>query len=676
MQFQNPWFLLSLIFLTIPIIVHLFNFRKYQKVYFTNIKLIKELLQDTQKASELKKKLILASRLLVVLFIILAFVQPYFSNQNNLQSGKNIVSIYIDNSMSMGAYQEQKTVLDIAKNYGKDIVNQYGNRAQYHILTNDFLNSRLEPISFQDAINEISKITISPKSKKLSEVFEKQKKLLLNENAEQSKLFWISDFQKNQLQSFQTKPYSVEAIQIENTKIENDYIDSIWLNANIYKIGEDAQIVVKTVRQNKENPSKLGIDFKLNNKIKSSKEVSFDADFRLDTFSFKILNNGWNDISIEIKDPSIIEDNTYFLSFYVSPKPKVSIINGNYISKYLDYAFLTDQNFEISNISFNGINPSVIQNTSLLVLNQIQDFTNNDIQKMNEILKVGKNIAIFLPPDLDIYRYNTFLKNIGAATIIEKSNLSTNIKNINIQDPLLKDIFTKLENNLDLPKVDLYYTLQKNATLRSDVLLSLENGYAFLVKYHQTGAGNIFVFTSPPNSEYNRFVNSSLFAPIMFKIGNFSQNYYHNAYLINDNTNIQLPITPSFKDRIFYLRGNEMELIPPQRQIGNILNCSLGNEIQKDGFYILEDAKKENQFHLALNYDRKESQLIYAAASELKNMYQDIQVKTETGKYKSEILNQSDFEPSKWMAIFALLFIFIEILLIIFFDQIIKKSGK
>jgi hypothetical protein len=119
-----------------------------------------------------------------------------------------------------------------------------------------------------------------------------------------------------------------------------------------------------------------------------------------------------------------------------------------------------------------------------------------------------------------------------------------------------------------------------------------------------------------------------------------------------------------------------MELIPPQRQIGNILNCSLGNEIQKDGFYILEDAKKENQFHLALNYDRKESQLIYTSASELKNMYQDIQVKTETGKYKSEILNQSDFEPSKWMAIFALLFIFIEILLIIFFDQIIKKSGK
>jgi uncharacterized coiled-coil protein SlyX len=122
-------------------------------------------------------------------------------------------------------------------------------------------------------------------------------------------------------------------------------------------------------------------------------------------------------------------------------------------------------------------------------------------------------------------------------TIIEKSNLSTKIKNINIQDPLLKDIFTKLENNLDLPKVDLYYTLQKNATLRSDVLLSLENGYPFLVKYHQTGAGNIFVFTSPPNSEYNRFVNSSLFAPIMFKIGNFSQNYYQNAYLINDNTN-------------------------------------------------------------------------------------------------------------------------------------------
>ena len=37
MQFLSPLFLIGLAAVAVPIVVHLFNFRRYKKVYFSNV---------------------------------------------------------------------------------------------------------------------------------------------------------------------------------------------------------------------------------------------------------------------------------------------------------------------------------------------------------------------------------------------------------------------------------------------------------------------------------------------------------------------------------------------------------------------------------------------------------------------------------------------------------------
>lgn len=54
MQFQYPALLWSLLALAIPIIVHLFQLRKFQKVAFTNIALLKKISFQTRKVHNLK----------------------------------------------------------------------------------------------------------------------------------------------------------------------------------------------------------------------------------------------------------------------------------------------------------------------------------------------------------------------------------------------------------------------------------------------------------------------------------------------------------------------------------------------------------------------------------------------------------------------------------------------
>ena len=102
MQFKHPEILYFLFLLLIPILVHLFQFRKFKKEYFTNVRFLKSISIQTRKSSQLKKWLLLACRLLLLFCLILAFAQPFFDAKDS-QNRSNETYIILDNSFSMQA---------------------------------------------------------------------------------------------------------------------------------------------------------------------------------------------------------------------------------------------------------------------------------------------------------------------------------------------------------------------------------------------------------------------------------------------------------------------------------------------------------------------------------------------------------------------------------------------
>jgi hypothetical protein len=102
MQFKHPEILYFLFLLVIPVLVHLFQLRKFKKEYFTNVKLLKELAIQTRKSSKIKKYLLLASRLLLLASLILAFAQPFFKAIDS-ENKNNELFVVVDNSFSMQA---------------------------------------------------------------------------------------------------------------------------------------------------------------------------------------------------------------------------------------------------------------------------------------------------------------------------------------------------------------------------------------------------------------------------------------------------------------------------------------------------------------------------------------------------------------------------------------------
>src|ERR1700749_31643 len=99
MHFLYPAFFFALLSLAIPVLVHLFNFRRYQKVYFSNVQFLKQINEQQSSRRNLKERLILAARLLALFFLVMAFARPYISGKNDPNSSaQHVVSVFLDNS--------------------------------------------------------------------------------------------------------------------------------------------------------------------------------------------------------------------------------------------------------------------------------------------------------------------------------------------------------------------------------------------------------------------------------------------------------------------------------------------------------------------------------------------------------------------------------------------------
>ncbi|MEO0046174.1 MAG: hypothetical protein RL705_1365, partial [Bacteroidota bacterium] len=144
MQFKYPVILYFLFLLAIPILVHLFQLRRFKKEYFTNVQFLKELSIQTRKSSTIKKWLLLFTRLLLLTCLILAFAQPFFTAKESMKA-TNEMYIILDNSYSMQAKGQKGELL---KRAVQDLLEHTPEAQHFSLITNSetFWNTDIKSI--------------------------------------------------------------------------------------------------------------------------------------------------------------------------------------------------------------------------------------------------------------------------------------------------------------------------------------------------------------------------------------------------------------------------------------------------------------------------------------------------------------------------------------------------
>ena len=193
MNFLFPTFLFGLSAIAIPIIIHLFNFRKYKKIYFTNVQFLKELKQESDSKSKLKEWIILLLRILAITCLVFAFAQPFIPSDKKVSLGQKIVSVYVDNSFSMENINKKGTLLENAKQYATSIVNSYNSNDKFQLITNDFEGKHQRLLTKEEFLSQLEEVKISSSIKQINDVINRQQDFLRLNNCKNKHIFLLSD---------------------------------------------------------------------------------------------------------------------------------------------------------------------------------------------------------------------------------------------------------------------------------------------------------------------------------------------------------------------------------------------------------------------------------------------------------------------------------------------------
>ena len=328
MKFVYPEFLFALFAIAIPILIHLFNFRKFKKIYFSNVEFLKEVQQETQSKSQLKHLLILLSRILAIAFLVLAFAQSFIPISNTVKANQNnVVGIYIDNSFSMESVGENGTLLNEAKNKAIEVVNSYRSTDKFILITNSFKAGDQRLLSNEETIDKIEEVTISSSSRNLSTIYSRNRDAINSSEIENKAFYIFSDFQKSTADFKKIKADTIintYILPVKSTAINNLYVDSCWFNTPTHLINQNENLNVR-IKNNSENdleniPLKLFINNQ--NVVPSSFTIKAKGE-TIVTLNYRNKTSGIQHGRVEITDSPIIMDDIFYFSYNISENIKI-----------------------------------------------------------------------------------------------------------------------------------------------------------------------------------------------------------------------------------------------------------------------------------------------------------------------------------------------------------------
>jgi len=675
MQFLYPTFLFALAALAIPIILHLFYFRRFKKVYFTNVRFLREVKEETSARSKLRNLLVLAMRLLALAFLVLAFAQPFIPQEDaEVKQGEKAVSVFIDNSFSMSALGQDVPLLERARQRAREIVSAYPVDDRFQILTNDFEGRHQRLVSKEDALTLIDEITISPAVRDLNTVLTRQQQSLNSESSENQISYLISDFQKNitdGIQNFIDTTVEVNLVPLQSVQERNIAIDTAWFEAPVQILNQTNPLLVKIRNLSDEDADNIRLSLRYEGQTKPVGSLSIPAGESItDTVNITILRTGWHEAMLTLTDYPVQFDDNYYFTFEVAEDINVLAIDELAPNSYLQAAFRGIEYFDLVNQQSQNLDYSSFSNYEMIVLNELTDISSGLSSELQEFVQNGGNLLVFPSADANQGSYNNFLSNFSANELIAFEETPRTVGTVNTSEFIFNDVFENRSANLKLPSTQGNFQLSQYANRNEEELLTYRDGTPYLTKY-RIGQGNLYFSAAPLTEDYNDLVrNGEIFVPMLYKMAISSGETPKIAYTIGADEVIEADHQISETETVYKLRGEAEEFIPEQRVVGSKVFLGINNQIETAGFYDLF-LKPENILGVyGFNYDRTESDLQHYSQSDLEQLLNpNMTIITATARADFEQLigeRSRGVTLWRWCLILALAFLAVEVLLLRF----------
>ena len=642
MKFENPSILFALLFLFIPIIIHLVRWKKFKTQIFSNVHFLKDLEIKSRKSRQLKEFLVLLMRLIALTALILAFAKPYKASQaQDDHVTKSTSIIYLDNSLSLDALPQST---GLWQDYLQDLQLHLDPKATYTLLTNDHIYRN---ISHKNISRILQQVHLSGTITNHHHILKKIN-YLLGKQAQEANIIYCSDMQNVYHEKLYDSLFPSRNhyyfISHNYPELKNISLDSLWQTGHnketdefILKVSaNDHQMKTPiSIHQNNEILWRGFLDFK--DSLKQSIKINISSKTALAA-------------KIKINDKGFQFDNQLFFTGQQTEKIPILVV-ANKCPLYLKKIYTPDT-FKLDSIPLNKLDVNMLANYDLIVL---------------KTLKITPAYAGILKKHLDNYGNLLILPNYNQAENLQKllQNLTVHtqvkidtaqvfLNKINFSQSLFKGVFTKHVRNFTYPFIKQHYRFSKTG----DWLYQLSDKSPFAQVFKRKG--EIFVINTPINQSNTNFEQAAaLIVPLFYQIGIARQKRPRLYYILGQKNQWEIK-TQTKPEAIVRLSRANHTFIPYQVNQYNHIKITTRQRPQQAGIYdmIYRDHKIG---HVAFNDNRKENALRFLKLPKLQNIKQIKSI-------KSFVSQQQVYFKSKklwpWFLGLALLALLIEMLLI------------
>jgi len=676
MNFVYPNILYFLFLLIIPIIIHLFNFRRYKKLYFSSLQFIKKVEKETNATKNLRHYIILACRMLAFTALIFAFAQPYIPTSEQSKSYESIIPIYLDNSFSMSAKGSNGDLLNQAKTTVQQIADAYPKGQRFILVTNALDGTEHRIITRTELEEKIENINLSPISRAVTNPLESIKEYLSSIAYEGNLHYYVlSDFQKNNLKETKAAidtSSNYTFLQFTPQINRNLYIDSIWFEQAFQRVNNNNTLNVRVQNTGKEKLTNV----ELNLSVAGTKRQTL-TDLEADnatvvTMNYTDKSTGIKEGLVEIIDENLYFDNRFYFTYKVEESVQILVINDENSTPYPGLVYATDDFYSVKETAVGQLKSNELNEADLIVLNGLNTISSGIQSQLKQLVENGVHILIIPSADFESQSYNNLLSSFQLPLYRNVTQQEIRIGKIASELDFFTGMFDGNVDNIRMPPLKRYISSTTYTNANYNSLIQYENGMPLLVEHAKVK--NVFAFYSPIDPNFNNLGKSALFSSVLLRIGEKSQGQLPLSLTIGSSDEYRIRSSGTNESALI-LKQKEYEFIPEMsRNTGSssisVRNAS-DNQSILDGIYTIQTEGK-TLGKLALNYNRFESDMQYVSENEITSYFNSLNVRklnTEGISTMSDIQQLTLKNPNEFwriLLILALAFLLLEMLIIIF----------
>ena len=362
--------------------------------------------------------------------------------------------------------------------------------------------------------------------------------------------------------------------------------------------------------ESKENPV---LQLKINGQVKSASSLSFAGKTEsTDTLSFSVNNANWQEMELALNDASFKYDDTFRITARSAPNLSVLVINEGQPNPFIQAAFRAYNGFKLNQTDA-GNAPTDWKDYNLVILNGTTRINTQLAKSLDAALQAGQSICVFPGKTSNFAAINEGLALFADIHITGIDTASQAASNIQQGSNLIKGLFEKIPDNVQLPVANWHYSIAAGLSANQQSILSFRNGDPFMAQYAPS-KGQLYICATAADLQSGNFPGSYFFTPFLYEMAMQSGSSSIYAITAGQQQPIYLPLAGATGRNTIHVLGQGVDAIPPQKPDGAGIDIYLDQVVHQPGFYNLAAVgvgASTDTTKVALNQDKAESQLIY-----------------------------------------------------------------